>query len=887
MVRLLFMIHLLFLFGFASQTTPLQKEKLLKLSLDVMLYNRDLEHAFEIAGEGAESMPDKRFWYSKAAQIAQWRGAYETAKHYYLLLYGIDQNSSVEKRLMELAHATADVETQITLLKRRLQKHYSLQTLKKLYRLFYNMGYLEEGVSLFTRLAHEHHKKEPAKLALLLQMEYAPRSVVAEAYRTFRKKYGGDTDLTDRYADILYSSKAYTEAFIELDQMITTLHPTEKKVWRRYADLALILRNEATLLRALRQMESHGVLDRSDEGLYLALLKHYDPQHALRFAMHIYTREPTEEHFFSVAYLSIDHKNLMRLRKLLTSIPPQLQKRLRQNGKYYRIVAWYHTQKHENKKAIAAYAKALKIAPLDENLHLSYLWMLIDSHATRRLEKELRFIERHFHCSDRLALPAALAYFQRSDTLRARRCIEKVVAREPENWQHLLLYADILALGGQSDMQNRILEKAWRIARKEASGPDAMHPDSGRYYDYMRLQLRFDPLHATQHLREAARVLDEKSLIDLALATLDPGTAPQKMLMLLNRLPEPTPSQQLSRALLQNDATILPTLQEGSDMPLSERLTLLQRLGEEARYTSLLFEALNRNPDNSELSESYTELLTQKPPRIDAALETVRRGTLTQNQMRIWLQLQKSPGLSFTYTHNRFHSGSEKLTRHHAALTLEEAFKACRLRLSAGFNQKDGAYLSYRAEAAWKSLHSGAKLSYAHATEDESNNHLLLHGRTDRLAFSASYRFDARSDLTLSFSHNRYRDSETKLGEGALFDLTYSRYLFLGYPDIYYRLLLSGADFTQNGRLPENYLQGGIETGFGTVVQNRFQSVARPYASATLLYNSVTGIGYSMLAGVGKRLFFHDRLGMELYYANGVDTRDEAYLLLRMRYRYW
>jgi hypothetical protein len=71
------------------------------------------------------------------------------------------------------------------------------------------------------------------------------------------------------------------------------------------------------------------------------------------------------------------------------------------------------------------------------------------------------------------------------------------------------------------------------------------------------------------------------------------------------------------------------------------------------------------------------------------------------------------------------------------------------------------------------------------------------------------------------------------------------------------------------------------------MVQDRFQMTARPYATASLFYNSISHLGYTLLAGAGQRLFYHDRLGLELFYANGINTYDESYLLLRLRYLYW
>lgn len=885
----LLLLALLCTLTFASQQTSPEEERLLKLSLKVMLYNQDLKHGLEIAKKGAEAMPDKQFWYQQAAQIALWLGESKTAKHYYLLLYHLDRSKQTEETLMKLAMETHDTETKITLLKSHIQNHYDPQTVETLYRFFYDMGYLEEGSEYFYALLKRHPRKEVAKAALLLLIEFADFKTVTRRYRAFQNVYGSDKTLTYRYAKILFSRRAYLQAFIELDPLSKQFTPDDKKAWHLYADLALILRNESTLLTVMKKMEHYGLLRDSDKGLYLTLLKRYDPSHALRFAFKLYKSSPESGNFYTVAYLAIDQKQADLLEKVLAEIPLQLKQKLAKQPDYYRILAWYHATRKENPEAIAAYRNALKLAPLDENLHLSYLWMLIDTQSDKALQKELHFIEQHIGCRDTLALPAALGYLRLGEGEHARRCIEKVLSKESDNWQHLLLYADILSLCGRTQMQEQIMRKAWLIAQKELKKVHNITIDKSKYYDYMRLKLHFDPLHAGRYLRHAEQILDKASYIDLALSVTDLISSPQKLLMLLNRLPQPSPSQQLTKALLQQNATQLQLVaQKRETLPLSDRLTLLEQTGRDSAYTTLLFQAMKKNPDNRVLTTRFTERITQKPPRMMMEAASVKRGSLKEARLTLQMQPlpQKSDNLRLSYTQSHFHQ-SRSTTHRHASLTLEEAFLNYHLQVSAGWNQKDSDYASYEIKTGWQDRKYEATLSYNHHADDDSNNHMLLYGYKNSIGFTSAYRLDAATLFTLNYSHNRYQDSNTTLGSGDLFELACNRYLFLSYPDIYYRLFLSGADFSKSSRLPDDYWQGGVEAGFGTMVQNRFQSVARPYATATLLYNSITGPGYAILAGTGQRLFYHDRLGLELYYASGIDTRDETYMLLRLRYLYW
>jgi hypothetical protein len=736
------------LFGAFAYATPSDEEKLLKLSLKVMLYNQDLKHGLQIAQKGADEMPDKRFWYQQTAQIARWLGEIKTAKQYYELLYQLEKTEETEKILMELATATHDIRTKIYLLKSRLQNRYDPKSVQTLYKLFYDLGYLEEGSDYFYALLNEHPHKEVAKAALLLLMEYAPFETIKKHYYAFQNRYGFDKTLAYRYAEMLFAQKAYRQAFMELNLISKALTSEDREIWQRYADLALILGNESTLLSILKRMEQNGLLRSSDRGLYLTLLKRYDPARELRYACKIYKQSPTTENFYTVAYLAIEQKKSDVLGDILKKLPVILKEKLGEDPAFYKVTAWYYTAQKRYKKAIAAYRQACKITPLDETLHQSYLWMLIDTQEQEALQKELRFIAHYIGCSKKLALPAALGYLRLGEGSQAKRCMKKVLVKDPDNWQHLLLYADILSLCGENRLQQQTMRRAWLIAKKRYD-KNRNTPDKNSYYDYMRLKLYFDPLHAKSYLKEAKERLDKKQYIDLALSVTDPLANPQSALSLLNRVTKPTPSQAVTKALLTQDATQLQILQQKeSPLPLFDRLTLLEQTGKHAAYTSLLFQAMEKNPNNNDLATRYSELLTQKKPKVTLEAAAIKRGSLDEKRLTMQTQLPKE--LTLSYGQSRFHTPGT--THKHAALTLEESLLNYHIKATAGWNEKENSYASYTLSTATQSQRYEASLRYAHNADDDSNNYLLLYGRKKSIHFNTAYHPDAYTYFAFNYS---------------------------------------------------------------------------------------------------------------------------------------
>ena len=60
--------------------------------------------------------------------------------------------------------------------------------------------------------------------------------------------------------------------------------------------------------------------------------------------------------------------------------------------------------------------------------------------------------------------------------------------------------------------------------------------------------------------------------------------------------------------------------------------------------------------------------------------------------------------------------------------------------------------------------------------------------------------------------------------------------------------------------LPPNYSIYGLYTGFGTFYQTNYTRALRPFVDLGVTHNTVTGQGYSALAGVSGNVFGADRL---------------------------
>lgn len=871
------------------------QNSMLKLSLQVMLYNNDLQNGAKIVDYALKRDPNDPFWLSKAAQIALWRGEPQRAKRYYLQLYKKTREKNALQELRRLAHATDDREITIFLDEEALGRAYDPKIVKRLYDAYYAMGYLERGAAFFHRLETRVHRREAARAALLLEIEYAGFTRIAREYHRFRRHYGFDADLLYRYAKRLFAKRAYREAFIEIaayEKRLTPHTPHTRRLWRLYTDLAMVNGREEKLLEILQHLNTEGILPPQQAHLYLQLLTRHAPQKALRYALKLFYQKPDRAAFYSMATLAVRLHAWDRLEAALKRIDPRLRKTLEREVAFHTLCAQLWAGKRAYAKALSAYEKALRISPDDLTLHQAYLWTLLDADDLPGLQREVQRVSEQFSAPDALAKVLALAWLRLEQAPQALQQIKKCIRNEGETWQNLLLYADIAALSGEEDTAENARYKAWQKAQKALRRDPALLEKQSFCYDYLRLALRFHPLSRKKYLKMGKRVLSSEHLIRLYLGALDPQHAPRKMLSLLQRLHKRTPSGQLLTATLRgNREEIAQQMRYYPYLPLWDRISAAQLTDDQPRYLQALFTGMQKNPSNGTLRRTFTEAITARGPQATLTLAKIRRDRLdavrTEGTFTHYASLEKR--FSLSYRDERFSQKGYHATHRHAAATLYARFKDTRLRLKAGVMQKERSFATLETAL---SSGEGAYRATAEAginMEDDLNNALLLHGRKNRFALRATYRYDSRHSLSFQIDASRHMENNSSraYGNALLTQFHYRENLRLGYPDLSYTLFLERQNFWEtSGTLPDDYWQGGLRIGIGESSARRYQRRMQPYVGATLLYNTRTHMGYSLTAGTGRRFMHRDSLKLEGAYASGIGLREEDYLSIRLKYLY-
>jgi hypothetical protein len=168
----------------------------------------------------------------------------------------------------------------------------------------------------------------------------------------------------------------------------------------------------------------------------------------------------------------------------------------------------------------------------------------------------------------------------------------------------------------------------------------------------------------------------------------------------------------------------------------------------------------------------------------------------------------------------------------------------------------------------------------------------------------------AQSDLiSMQLTQNFFYTQDKKhLADGNLEKLGYEHYFWLEHPDFstliyaqgeqYYdkintlpndilKLVPTGTSATTNFIIPPSSTEFGITLQTGMKYLEDYTHSWKPFASATVMRNSVTGIGRIFTLGVAGTVFGRDHLA--LYYENGTDQAPgvQRELLIGASYRYY
>jgi hypothetical protein len=355
------LIILLFTLSIFADTQEKKDDKLLRLSLDVMLYNKDLNNAYKIATKAA-NLYGSEYWLQKCAELSIWTQKPDRAKDYYEKLYKLTDDKSYLEKLLKLSIATHDKKTELKFLEKSFLKKYDKEVLQQLSKLYNDLGYLKHGAEFLENYYKNHPKKEILKQSILLQKTYKNHKDILKVLTTYNKRYREDEELLTMQTKILFSQKKYQKAY----DILKRRKIKDKKLRSLFINITYILQKEDKLYQALEEKEKKESLKKVEFDQLIKLAKQRDRKTYLRLNQKQFKKEKNVANFYKLIYAQNNPKEVSAIIK---NLDKSLLKKVKKDANFWLLYA----QDKPEIDAKVYYKKAVELSPNSKEVHSAYL----------------------------------------------------------------------------------------------------------------------------------------------------------------------------------------------------------------------------------------------------------------------------------------------------------------------------------------------------------------------------------------------------------------------------------------------------------------------------------------------------------------------------------
>jgi hypothetical protein len=326
-------------------------------------------------------------------------------------------------------------------------------------------------------------------------------------------------------------------------------------------------------------------------------------------------------------------------------------------------------------------------------------------------------------------------------------------------------------------------------------------------------------------------------------------------------------------------------------LPMYDRVDAAERAGRPALAQTLTFDQLTRLPHDDALHQRLVNLSTADPAPLQAHVTSLRESPLvaTETLLRAGTAVGDGLRMSVTLSERRQHSDDAALLaavpQSDRVLALAVSGKLDRGTLMATLQRREALAGStgLRVEAELTPSRD-LRVGLAAGINQVSTDSVLLRvgGMQSGIDLNATYAFSTREYGRVDLGWRRYRaQAGAALGSGATWRLELGTRLRLEYPDLLLRGFVMANRFNPDGRdarlatllpagsdpgstrlLPEGSHTWGLLLGTGASAENSYHRAWRPFGEVGLTYNSVTGAGHQLRAGMAGSVFGQDLLRM-------------------------
>ncbi|WP_432723387.1 tetratricopeptide repeat protein [Jeongeupia wiesaeckerbachi] len=897
-----------------------------QLAFDVFVGNRKLDDALAVATAALKAVPADNGWLKRYAQVAEWAGHPQDALAAWQKLAVRADDNDAWQAILRLAPGLLDDEA-LLLAKEREARRRSLSTteLDQLVSQYERMARPEAGIRFLEAQFLARPEAGLLERAALLRQRSGDDAGAIGNYQTLLARFGQRVSWARTLAALRYSRGDLDGAYRALADARGAATDADGdgdgdgdgEYWRLLGDLAWQLQHDDVARQAYQHLPGSAQWQAVDAGRLIALLPATDITGRRAVADAAWQRFGDPVYLNQILAIDLDRDDYQSIRQRLSGLTAGQRKQLATDSDFLLLRARYHQETNQLAAAHRDFEAVLALNPELGVARIGLVWLLIQQSDANALEGLLPRLEKPAAGDPALAEAVAAGWQSLGRIQKALVWQRQLLAERSGDFSWLMNYADLVEQAGNPDQAWRIRRHAWQ---QRPARPDG---NLDVLLAQLRLTLMFERPGAAERKLFAAlasqapgsrndAAVDELAYTWLTGRDDDARARYWYWRRYARKLTDPHYLTRQSALLRGDEAAIAQALEsDGVAVQPADATLLAHAAGQKPLKTALAHAAADGAPANDALHLALeTELIMDRPNRItvqvDRLLQDTLKGTRTivgarvalTPTLRLTMQLSETP---YTYSPTGYRQNNGLLV-----LTLSEVGSennADDARWSISLLQRRAWEDNTGAAVHWADRIGGVDWLIEAALNEPTDDTvgLTLLGRQDRLSFGAGYRLRSNLSTQLRANLARYALQDgTVLGDkqellasiswrfAGLISAelmsqtmwTNARDVVLQTPDTF----APGETLSAKTLLPEHFQRTTFGVGYDIDTATLPRRSWNPYGLMTIGYQTISGVEYGGLFGVGGSVFGGDR--MTLYVQRSNTDRGDASLDLGMYYQW-
>jgi hypothetical protein len=919
------------------------------LAFDVLVGAGDLEHAFQVAQQAVQAVPQDGIWRRKLARVSEWTHHPEVAVEQWLALFQQgDRTSETVAAVIRLAPLVDKPLLAVQAWMAHAEKSRMTDTQ------WHDILTLYEGASEPIQGSHFFEAQFKTKKNPLL-LEYAAQ--LAEN--------AGDDDR----AQVLFQQRANLEPFSmdivlravvnlvrrdKLPQALILLRSHEQQVptdafeyWRLLSQIAWESGNFEIATVAYQRYASLPQASSADWSRLIFLVRQKYPAQAAELSVQAYRRFGSLDQLLQGLGIFAELGDVAAQERIFKSMDAKALDMAERQVRFLMIRAQFYQHQKKTELAWLDLSRALQKSPKESDVVLANLWFLIDGQRTELLTRFLKVHSPQASKNSAYWLAYAAGHQTLNQHAQAVHWYAKAVTLHADDALMLLNYADALERIHRMGMAERMRRHAWLLLKSKYPNPatSVEQGQSAELLAFARLALLNQPgdpafgmvRQLVSQLRGVPNAEQDAQSLNLVLGwAILKEQFENARIWMWQRFAQQTQAAaplwgQSQVALQLKDTETMNHLIENQskELPIYNRYDIAHELGQVQHALDIAFKGMSQQEDEA-LYDRFRQHAPLQAHYVQLRTWSDNQGSLDNHGLQFETRLALSSGLHMILKVTR----EQQSTSDPVLASLMPAADRLGSIQASWLGSHGTTNLSLFRREELDGL-TGFKLSQSYQwggrlnleaeldfrSETTVSQALRVAGYESSLSGSANYALGKREYLRVAprFS-NYYTQFGDYLGSGRSIDIEAGYRIRTEYPDWRVRTFVTHQRFSLDGnlsidsvaRLPlawQSYLAtGGIdpvayfipqgsttwggclgmgENLAGQNLQTVYSRAWRPFADLCFNHNTSTGNGYNGFLGVAGSVTGEDHLQFLFQNSDGSLPGSTPTNLFSARYRHY